>query len=133
MNLSNDQIKEIDEARAQQSSTRRSTVRELEELMFSPIPVLDHGFIRVIDYMGDDTSIVQAARVSYGKGTRRVNDDRNLIRYLLRHYHTTPFEMAEIKLHVKLPIFVARQWIRHRTANVNEYSARYSRRCSGKE
>ena len=82
--------------------------------------------MRVIDYFGDDAAIVQAARVSYGKGTKKVSDDRNLIRYLLRHRHSTPFEMCEIKLHVKLPIFVARQWIRHRTANVNEYSARYS-------
>jgi thymidylate synthase (FAD) len=126
MNLSESQMKEIADERDQQSLTRRNTVSELEDLMFSPIPVLDHGFIRVIDYMGSDSSVVQAARVSYGKGTRRVSDDRNLIKYLLRHSHTTPFEMAEIKLHVKLPLFVARQWIRHRTANVNEYSARYS-------
>ena len=90
------------------------------------MPVLDHGFVRVIDYMGDDAAIVQAARVSYGKGTKKVNEDAGLINYLLRHRHTTPFEMCEIKLHVKLPIFVARQWIRHRSANVNEYSARYS-------
>jgi thymidylate synthase (FAD) len=88
--------------------------------------VLDHGFIRVIDYMGDDAAVVQAARVSYGRGTRRVSEDAGLIRYLMRHRHSTPFEMCEIKYHVKLPIFVARQWIRHRTANVNEYSARYS-------
>jgi thymidylate synthase (FAD) len=88
--------------------------------------VLDHGFVRVIDYMGDDAAIVQAARVSYGRGTRRVSEDAGLIRYLMRHRHSTPFEMCEIKYHVKLPIFVARQWIRHRTANVNEYSARYS-------
>ena len=87
---------------------------------------MDHGFLRVVDYMGDDGAVVQAARVSYGHGTRRVSDDRGLIRYLMRNRHTTPFEMCEIKLHVKLPIFVARQWIRHRTANVNEYSARYS-------
>ena len=107
-------------------STRRPTSVGLEEILYQPIPVLDHGFVRVVDYMGDDSSIVQAARVSYGKGTRRINEDRGLIRYLLRHRHTTPFEMAEIKLHVKLPIFVARQWIRHRTASVNEYSARYS-------
>jgi len=90
------------------------------------MPVLDHGFVRVIDYMGDDAAIVQAARVSYGRGTRRVSEDAGLIRYLMRHRHSTPFEMCEIKYHVKLPIFVARQWIRHRTANVNEYSARYS-------
>jgi thymidylate synthase (FAD) len=88
--------------------------------------VLDHGFIRVIDYMGDDGAVVQAARVSYGKGTKKVSEDRGLIFYLMRHRHTTPFEMCEIKFHVKLPIFIARQWIRHRTANVNEYSARYS-------
>ena len=94
--------------------------------MFSAVPVLDHGFVRLVDYMGDDAAVVQAARVSYGRGTRKVLEDRGLIRYLMRHRHTTPFEMCEIKLHVKLPIFIARQWIRHRTANVNEYSARYS-------
>jgi thymidylate synthase (FAD) len=88
--------------------------------------VLDHGFVRVIDYMGDDAAICQAARVSYGRGTKSVSNDEGLIRYLMRHWHSTPFEMCEIKLHVKLPVFVARQWIRHRTANVNEYSARYS-------
>ena len=98
----------------------------LEEMLYQPLPVLDHGFVRVIDYMGDDAAIVQAARVSYGRGTRRVQDDAGLIDYLMRHRHSTPFEMCEIKYHVKLPIFVARQWIRHRTANVNEYSARYS-------
>lgn len=106
--------------------TRRPTVASLEDRLFHPVPVLDHGFVRVIDYMGDDAAIVQAARVSYGKGTRTPSSDRGLIRYLMRHRHTTPFEMCELKLHVKLPIFVARQWIRHRTANVNEYSARYS-------
>jgi thymidylate synthase (FAD) len=106
--------------------TRRPTVPALEERLFRPHPVLDHGFVRVIDYMGDDAAIVQAARVSYGAGTRSVRDDRGLVRYLMRHRHTTPFEMCELKLHVKLPIFVARQWIRHRTANVNEYSGRYS-------
>lgn len=98
----------------------------LDAMLGQAIPVLNHGFIRVVDYMGNDDAIVQAARVSYGSGTKSVSDDRNLIRYLLRHRHTTPFEMAEIKLHVKLPIFVARQWIRHRMASVNEYSARYS-------
>jgi thymidylate synthase (FAD) len=108
------------------SPTRRPTVPALEERLFHPIPVLDHGFVRLVDYMGDDAAIVQAARVSYGAGTKAVRDDRGLIRYLMRHRHTTPFEMCEIKLHVKLPIFVARQWIRHRTASVNEYSARYS-------
>jgi thymidylate synthase (FAD) len=95
-------------------------------MLFQPAPVLDHGFVRVIDYMGDDSAIVQAARVSYGRGTKRVQEDAGLIRYLMRHHHTTPFEMCEIKFHIKLPIFVARQWIRHRTASVNEYSARYS-------
>ena len=106
--------------------TRRATVPALEAMLFMAVPLLDHGFIRVIDYMGDDGAIVQAARVSYGRGTRRVSEDAGLIRYLMRHRHSTPFEMCEIKLHVKLPIFVARQWIRHRMANVNEYSARYS-------
>jgi thymidylate synthase (FAD) len=106
--------------------TRRPTVPELEDKLYRIYPVLDHGFVRVVDYMGDDAAIVQAARVSYGAGTRNVRNDRGLIRYLMRHRHTTPFEMCELKLHVKLPIFIARQWIRHRTANVNEYSARYS-------
>jgi thymidylate synthase (FAD) len=101
-------------------------VPALEEILYEPLPVLDHGFIRVVDYMGDDAAIVQAARVSYGRGTRKVSEDQGLVNYLMRHRHTTPFEMCEIKYHVKLPIFVARQWIRHRTANINEYSARYS-------
>jgi thymidylate synthase (FAD) len=101
-------------------------VAALEAILYQATPVLDHGFVRVIDYMGDDAAVVQAARVSYGKGTKKVSEDRGLIQYLMRHRHTTPFEMCEIKYHVKLPIFVARQWIRHRTANVNEYSARYS-------
>ena len=126
MELTPEQQAEIDEARAARAETRRVTVPDLEELLYTPAPVLDHGFVRVIDYMGDDGAIVQAARVSYGKGTKRVSTDRGLIRYLLRHRHTTPFEMCEIKYHIKMPIFVARQWIRHRTANVNEYSARYS-------
>jgi thymidylate synthase (FAD) len=117
---------EIESARGQSAPTRRATVPALEEILFTPLPVLDHGFVRVIDYMGDDAAVVQAARVSYGRGTKRVSEDRGLIQYLMRHRHTTPFEMCEIKYHVKLPIFVARQWIRHRTANVNEYSARYS-------
>ncbi|MBM3139479.1 MAG: FAD-dependent thymidylate synthase [Chloroflexi bacterium] len=117
---------EIDEMRADRRPTARPTVPALEEILYEPLPVLDHGFIRVVDYMGDDAAVVQAARVSYGRGTRRTRDDAGLINYLMRHWHTTPFEMCEIKLHVKLPIFVARQWIRHRTANVNEYSARYS-------
>lgn len=124
--LTVDQQTEIAAQRASSIPTRRAVVPALEEILYSPIPVLDHGFVRVIDYMGDDGAVVQAARVSYGKGTRKISDDRGLIRYLMRHRHTTPFEMCEIKLHVKLPIFVARQWIRHRTANVNEYSARYS-------
>ncbi len=117
---------EIEAARDHAATTRRATVPALEEILFQPLSVLDHGFVRVIDYMGDDSAVVQAARVSYGKGTKRVSEDRGLIQYLIRHRHTTPFEMCEIKYHVKLPIFVARQWIRHRTANVNEYSARYS-------
>lgn len=107
-------------------STKRITVKEIDEILYEEHKVLDHGFIRVVDYMGSDSAIVQAARVSYGKGTKQVSQDEALIKYLMRHHHTTPFEMCEIKFHVKLPIFVARQWIRHRTANVNEYSARYS-------
>ncbi len=126
MPLSPEQQAEIDEQRASAATTRRPTVAALEEVLYEAMPVLDHGFVRVVDYMGDDAAVVQAARVSYGKGTRRVSQDAGLINYLLRHRHTTPFEMCEIKFHVKLPIFVARQWIRHRTANVNEYSARYS-------
>ncbi len=106
--------------------TLRPVVENLEEILYKQIPALDHGFIRVIDYMGDDGAIVQAARVSYGKGTKAVKKDEGLIKYLMRHNHTSPFEMCEIKLHVKMPIFVARQWLRHRTANINEYSARYS-------
>ena len=124
--LTNEQLTEIAAARAARAQTARPTVAALEAILFQPASVLDHGFVRVIDYMGDDAAIVQAARVSYGRGTRRVQEDAGLIRYLMRHRHTTPFEMCEIKFHVKLPIFVARQWIRHRTANVNEYSARYS-------
>src|SRR5438128_11165825 len=116
----------IGSQRGETRPTRRATVPALEEILYQPLPVLDQGFIRVVDYMGDDAAIVQAARVSYGRGTRKVTEDRGLINYLMRHRHTTPFEMCEIKYHVKLPIFVARQWIRHRTANVNEYSARYS-------
>ena len=126
MQLTDEQKKEIDQARASNFETRRPTVSELEEIMFKPLPVLDHGFVRIIDYMGDDAAIVQAARVSYGKGTTKVSDDAGLLNYLLRHRHSTPFEMCEIKYHIKLPIFIARQWIRHRTANVIEYSARYS-------
>ena len=111
---------------SQRFETRRVTVPALEESLYKPFKVLDHGFIRIVDYMGNDNAVVQAARVSYGTGTKQVREDRGLIRYLMRHRHTTPFEMCEIKLHVKLPIFVARQWVRHRTANINEYSARYS-------
>lgn len=106
--------------------SRRPCVPALDARLGLAINCLDRGFVRVVDYFGDDGAIVQAARVSYGKGTRKVSEDRQLIRYLMRHRHTTPFEMCEIKLHVKLPIFVARQWIRHRTANVNEISGRYS-------
>ncbi len=126
MPLTEEQQQEIAAERAETRPTRRATVPALEDILYEALPVLDHGFVRVIDYMGDDGAIVQAARVSYGRGTRRVSEDKGLISYLMRHRHTTPFEMCEIKYHVKLPIFVARQWIRHRTANVNEYSARYS-------
>jgi thymidylate synthase (FAD) len=126
MELTSEQKKEIQEQQSQSNSTKRVTSPELEKVLYEAIPVLDHGFVRVIDYMGDDSSIVQSARVSYGKGTKKVSTDEGLIRYLMRHWHSTPFEMCEIKYHVKLPIFIARQWIRHRTANVNEYSARYS-------
>ncbi|MBY0334490.1 MAG: FAD-dependent thymidylate synthase [Acetobacteraceae bacterium] len=126
MALTEEQDRDIEAARAAEARTLRPTVPALEALLFRALPVLDHGFVRVIDYMGDDGAVVQAARVSYGRGTKAANEDRGLIRYLMRHRHSTPFEMCEIKYHVKLPIFVARQWIRHRTANVNEYSARYS-------
>ena len=126
MELTSEQKKEIQEQQSQSNTTKRVTSPELEKVLYEAIPVLDYGFIRVIDYMGDDSSIVQSARVSYGKGTKKVSTDEGLIRYLMRHWHSTPFEMCEIKYHVKLPIFIARQWIRHRTANVNEYSARYS-------
>ena len=126
MPLTPEQQAEIDRLRSETQPTRRATVAALEAVLYQATPVLDHGFVRVIDYMGDDAAVVQAARVSYGKGTKKISEDRGLIQYLMRHRHTTPFEMCEIKYHVKLPIFVARQWIRHRTANVNEYSARYS-------
>ncbi len=126
MDLTQDQQDELKALREPSAPTRRAVSPGLEAMLYEPMPVLDHGFVRVVDYMGDDAAIVQAARVSYGRGTRKVSDDKGLIRYLMRHYHSTPFEMCEIKYHVKLPIFVARQWIRHRTANVNEYSARYS-------
>ena len=124
--LTESQTEEIAALRSEVQKTRRAMVPALEEILYEPLPVLDHGFIRVIDYMGDDAAIVQAARVSYGRGTKKISNDRGLINYLMRHRHTSPFEMCEIKLHIKLPIFIARQWIRHRTANVNEYSARYS-------
>ncbi len=126
MTLSEQQKKEIAEQQVQKNTTKRVISPGLEKILYKAIPVLDHGFVRVVDYMGDDSSIVQAARVSYGKGTKKVSTDNGLIKYLMRHRHSTPFEMCEIKYHVKLPIFIARQWIRHRTANVNEYSARYS-------
>jgi thymidylate synthase (FAD) len=126
MPLSPEQHAEIECQRAESAPTRRPVAPALEEVLYQAHPVLDHGFVRVIDYMGDDSAVVQAARVSYGKGTKKVSEDKGLIHYLMRHRHSTPFEMCEIKFHVKLPIFVARQWIRHRTANVNEYSARYS-------
>jgi thymidylate synthase (FAD) len=126
MPLTPDQRAEIEAARATPRPTLRAVSEGMEAHLYRAHQVLDHGFIRVIDYMGDDSAIVQAARVSYGAGTKHVQNDEGLIRYLMRHWHSTPFEMCEIKLHVKLPVFVARQWIRHRTANVNEYSARYS-------
>ena len=126
MPLSPEQQAEIDAQRAQPRTTLRTVSEGMEKHLYLAHPVLDHGFVRAIDYMGDDAAIVQAARVSYGAGTKHVSNDEGLIRYLMRHWHSTPFEMCEIKLHVKLPVFVARQWIRHRTANVNEYSARYS-------
>lgn len=126
MTLTPEQQTEIEEARAETRQTLRPVAPALEEVLYRAVPVLDQGFVRVVDYMGDDAAVVQSARVSYGRGTKSLRNDEGLIRYLLRHRHTTPFEMCEIKFHVKLPIFVARQWIRHRTANVNEYSARYS-------
>lgn len=126
--MSLDQAKkaEISEIQSLSYQTKRATVPALEEILYEPLKVLDHGFVRTIDYMGDDAAIVQAARVSYGTGTKKISEDQGLINYLMRHRHTTPFEMCEIKYHIKLPIFIARQWIRHRTANVNEYSGRYS-------
>ena len=126
MKLTKEQLEQIKSQQSQSNQTKRVTVPELEKILYEAMPALDHGFVRVVDYMGDDTSIVQSARVSYGKGTKQVSTDKGLIKYLMRHWHSTPFEMCEIKYHVKLPIFIARQWIRHRTANVNEYSARYS-------
>ena len=126
MPITPDQQAEIDTLRAHPQPTLRATAPGMEAHLYKAYDVLDHGFIRVVDYMGDDAAICQAARVSYGRGTKSVQNDEGLIRYLMRHWHSTPFEMCEIKLHIKLPVFVARQWIRHRTANVNEYSARYS-------
>ncbi|RQP04735.1 MAG: FAD-dependent thymidylate synthase [Paracoccus sp. BP8] len=126
MPLTPEQQAEIDELRANPRPTLRAVSEGMERHLYKAHPVLDHGLVRVIDYMGDDGAITQAARVSYGRGTKSVSNDEGLIRYLMRHWHSTPFEMCEVKFHVKLPVFVARQWIRHRTANVNEYSARYS-------
>jgi len=124
--MKNKESNEIKNLRSKVKKTLRVTSSSLESILYKPFKVLDSGFIRVIDYMGDDSAIVQSARVSYGEGTKKVSNDKGLIRYLMKNWHTTPFEMCEIKFHIKLPIFIARQWIRHRTANVNEYSARYS-------
>ena len=126
MFLKKKQLNEIKSLRSKPKKTLRITSSSLERILYKQFKVLDLGFIRVMDYMGDDTAIIQSARVSYGEGTKKVSNDKGLIRYLMKNWHTTPFEMCEIKLHIKLPIFIARQWIRHRTANVNEYSARYS-------
>lgn len=126
MVIKKEQLEEINLLRTQVNQTIRPVAVELEKILYQPIEVLDHGFVRVVDYMGNDAAVVQAARVSYGQGTKKVNADKGLINYLIAHRHTTPFEMCEIKFHIKLPIFIARQWIRHRTASVNEYSARYS-------
>jgi thymidylate synthase (FAD) len=126
MTIKAEQLAEIDNLRNNHSTTIRPVSKELEKILYKPFLVLDHGFVRVVDYMGNDSSVVQSARVSYGAGTKKVNADKGLINYLISHRHTTPFEMCEIKFHIKLPIFIARQWIRHRTASVNEYSARYS-------
>jgi thymidylate synthase (FAD) len=124
--VTHSQRTEIEAQREATHETRRATVPAMEALLYQPIPVLDHGFIRVIDYMGDDAAVVQAARVSYGAGTKKIREDAGLINYLMRHRHTSPFEMCEVKLHAKMPIFVAREWVRHRVANLNEISARYS-------
>jgi thymidylate synthase (FAD) len=126
MTIKKEHLEQIEQLRQQKSTTIRPVSEELEEILYKPFQALDHGFVRVVDYMGNDSSVVQSARVSYGAGTKQVNADKGLINYLMAHRHTTPFEMCEIKFHIKLPIFIARQWIRHRTANVNEYSARYS-------
>jgi len=126
MTLKPQQINEINSLTQQKNQTLRPVSPELEEILYQPFYALDYGFVRVIDYMGNDSSVVQAARVSYGSGTKKINADIALINYLMAHKHTTPFEMCELKLHIKLPIFIARQWVRHRTASINEYSARYS-------
>lgn len=126
MVLTDEQLLEIEKVRGNPQPTLRTTVPALEEILYLTVPVLDHGFVRVVDYMGDDAAVVQAARLSYGKGTTKHSSDRGLVRYLMRHQHSTPTEMCEIKLHCKMPLFVARQWIRHRTASVNEVSSRYS-------
>ncbi len=118
--------KEIQDLNYQERKSKRQISDGAEKWLGKVIPVFDYGFVYLVDYMGNDNSIEEAARVSYGTGTRKVSQTRGLIRYLLRHHHTTPFEMVEFKFHAKMPLFVARQWIRHRTANVNEYSARYS-------
>jgi thymidylate synthase (FAD) len=126
MVIKKEQLEEIKQLCNSKNQTLRPVSPELEKILYKPFEVLDHGFVRVVDYMGNDSSVVQAARVSYGVGTKKISADKGLINYLLANRHTTPFEMCEIKFHIKLPIFVARQWIRHRTASVNEYSARYS-------
>jgi len=126
MTIKAEQLAEIKDLRNSKATTIRPVSEGLEEILYQPFEVLDHGFVRVVDYMGNDSSVVQAARVSYGAGTKKISADKGLINYLISHRHTTPFEMCEIKFHIKLPIFIARQWIRHRTASVNEYSARYS-------
>ncbi len=126
MSLSPEQLAEIAAARAEAKPTLRPVSPGAEAALFTPRTVLETGFVRLVDYMGDDGAVVQGARVSYGRGTRAVSDDRNLIRYLMRHKHTTPFELCVAKFHVRAPIFVTRQWFRHRTASINEYSARYS-------
>lgn len=119
-------MSKLESIKLQKRQTKRPVSPGAEKWLGRPIKCLDHGFVYLVDYLGVDTSIVQAARVSYGKGTKKVSEDRGLIRYLMRHQHTTPFEMIELKFHAKMPIFVARQWVRHRTANINEYSGRYS-------
>ncbi len=126
MSLTPEQLAEIAAARAEAKPTLRPVSPGAEAALFTARPVLESGFVRLVDYMGDDGAVVQGARVSYGRGTRAVSDDRNLVRYLMRHKHTTPFELCVAKFHVRAPIFVTRQWFRHRTASINEYSARYS-------